>query len=411
VRSLLRALKVWVLARGRSSIIAFALTPIVLRRMRGQLQHAELPSFPYGFTDHVQVSAEDVELGRRLVAFWHSMIEKERTTHWGRDRDIWTPIIARQSDFVRALDQRDPQTVAECLTDAPTTAICRGILQGDVDTLSLRRNASYRTLKARLTADRFVSLMEAIGALPVRNPEQGSATRIADSDPKVLLRELDALCGMEARQPPVFGGLFVSYVGGRPFNQVDVMALHSALRLRTILSSAGDRAILEIGGGSGRTAYWCLRLGLGPVQMIDLPHVAALQAWYLIKALPAQVIWLYGESPRPARAAAYLFPDSAIDDLSTDVALAFNQDSLPEMSAAAASRYLAWITRSNARWLLSVNHESAPAYAANAFQLNPAQLIPRIVGLTLIERQRNWIRSGYVDGLYAVNDQRPRRPT
>jgi putative sugar O-methyltransferase len=406
VHSLLRALKAWVLARGRSPVIAFALTPIFLRRMRQQVQHPELPSFPYGFTEHASVSAEDVALAERLVAFWHSMMDRERTTRWSRDRDIWTPIIARQSGVVRALEQRDAAAVAEYLTDAPTTTMCQGILQGDLDTRSLHRNAAYRALKARLTVDRFVSLMEAIGVLPVRNPEQSSSAEAAEADPIVLLRELDAHCGTEALQAQVFGGLFVSYVGGRPFNQVDVMAMHAALRLRTILSSVPVRWVLEFGGGSGRTAYWCLRFGLGPVQIIDLPHVAVLQAWYLIKALPANDIWLYGESPRPVRAAAYLFPDSAIDDLSEDIALAFNQDSLPEMSEAAASRYLAWIVRTKARWLLSVNHESAPAYAADAFQLDPARLIRRSSGLTLIERQRNWIRSGYIDGLYAVNDHR-----
>src|SRR2546426_260168 len=81
----------------------------------------------------------------------------------------------------------------------------------------------------------------------------------------------------------------------------------------------------------GRAAFWCARLGLGPITIIDLPHVALVEAWYLVKALPDLRVWLFGES-QDAGATVSIYPDAAIGELPEDVALVFNQDSLPEMS-------------------------------------------------------------------------------
>jgi hypothetical protein len=384
-------------------IVSLALLPVVLWRTKQLVRHSHLPSFAFRFTDGGQVNAADLELAERLRNFWRAVDANERARQWARDRDVWTGITARQSGFVGALERDDPRALAEYLVRAPATPLCQGILQGDLDLRTLRRSAAYRRARSALTADRFISLMEAIGSLPVKNPEQGSFSSAGrELDVAELLRDLDRYCGTRILVPQVFSDLFVTDIGARSFNQVDLMALHTALRLRALASLTGARKIAEVGAGSGRTVYCCLRLGLGPVQTIDLPHVAVLHAWYLLKALPSVRIWLYGEGAGGRDADVRIYPDSALEELDPDVDVVVNQDSFPEMSKTAVERYLRWTARSAARWLLSVNHESAPRYSAAANQLNLGQVIRGYPEFVLIERQSNWIRAGYVDGLYGV---------
>ncbi|MBA3430380.1 MAG: putative sugar O-methyltransferase [Actinobacteria bacterium] len=323
-----------------------------------------------------------------------------------RPADIWTGIASRQGTLVRILSTRDPQALAEYLDHAPEHPVLQGVLQDDIETGMLRRSGQYRRLKSQIAVDRFVSLMECIGSLAVQNPEQGPWGTRRELDGQTLLRDLDRYCGVEVVVPQVFRGLFVVEIAGRLFNTVDLMAINSALKIRKILAGSARKSLLEIGAGSGRTAYWCLRFGLGPIGIIDLPHVAIAQAWYLAKAMPEVGLQLYGETSN-ADAMVSIYPDFALAQVPAEpLGLVFNQDSFPEMSKSAVIQYLDWIAASDARLLLSINHESGAATAFGT-QLNFSALATT-AGYVSIERQRNWIRRGYVDELFSVS-RRPRK--
>ena len=183
------------------------------------------------------------------------------------------------------------------------------------------------------------------------------------------------------------------------------MALNASLQIRNVLKGSPDKTILEIGAGCGATAYWCTKLGLGPIQIIDIPHVAVLQAFYLLKVLPKSNILLYGENNNLKTIDITIFPHSVFDQLPgpTPPKLVFNQDSFAEMSETVVQEYLKWIIKIDATFLLSINHESAATYntllseqviLSRLTQLEPA-FLP-------VYRHPNWVRMGYVDQLWRL---------
>jgi hypothetical protein len=129
-----------------------------------------------------------------------------------------------------------------------------------------------------------MSLLERIGnGFIVQIPEQGVWGVEKDFDFNGELARLDEKFGVEVSAPSIYDGLLQTKVGDRFFNQGDIMSLNASLQIRNVLEGSPHKSILEIGAGSGTTAYWCINLGLGLIQIVDLPHVAILQAFYLFK--------------------------------------------------------------------------------------------------------------------------------
>ena len=82
--------------------------------------------------------------------------------------------------------------------------------------------------------------------------------------------------------------------------------------------------------------------------------------------------------------------------------LVLNQDSFPEMSAATVSDYLEWIGRSCGGSLMSINHESKPAYGAGLQHVNVPEMTAAGGGFELTYRFPYWLRRGYVVELYRI---------
>ena len=242
----------------------------------------------------------------------------------------------------------------------------------------------------------------------MQNPEQGKWGISDATDFKALLRILDSECGFRVEVPEIFSYLLQTTIADRKFNQVDVMALYSAISLRNLSKNFGGKRLLEIGAGSGISAYWCSKLGLGPIQIVDLPHVAVVQAFLLIKALPEAKISLYGEEKLDDDASITIYPNSALDNVDlSGTAIIFNQDSFAEMSEATIRTYVEWIKTANNSILYSINHESEASFDIHgSAQSNFHNIAVGSRGYTLISRNPNWIRHGYVEEVWKIRDDR-----
>ena len=237
-----------------------------------------------------------------------------------------------------------------------------------------------------------------------KNPEQGQWGVKKDINFDEFLNRLDAAFGMPVIPPNIYTGLLLTEVGNRKFNQVDIMALNASLQIKNTLANSPNKTILEIGSGSGITPYWCNRLGLGPIQIIDLPHVAVLQAFYLLKSLPNANILLYGEEQGVNEPDITIYPHWAFLELPKNkVELVFNQDSFAEMSNETVLNYLTWISDIGAQNLLSINHESGATYdSALASQANISRLIQENSAYLRLSRHPNWVRQGYIDQVWKI---------
>jgi hypothetical protein len=277
-----------------------------------------------------------------------------------------------------------------------------GTVQGDGEYRRLRKDSKYRRFVALMTKDKLVSLAEAVGAIPVENPEQGPWGASIHQSVDYLVAEIEAVLGIDISPSPIDGGLFKIHSTRAAFGERDLNALFTALSLKGILREVATPAICEIGGGSGRVAYWCSRLFSPSYTIIDLPHINVIQGYYLLRSLGQSSTVLYGEQASTLRGKILVLPQlrmSAFTSRVFDVVL--NQDSFPEINAAVVIDYLNSI-RQSARLLYSINHESRPESPAGGAQGNVPELVKRTGGFQLLSRSPYWLRKGYVAELYAV---------
>lgn len=114
--------------------------------------------------------------------------------------------------------------------------------------------------------------------------------------------------------------------------------------------------VVEIGGGLGGVCYQVLQLADCKYSIYDIPEVAVLSGYFLLHALPAKRVKLYGEEGDFDVAVLPHFAIDELPDLSVD--LFFNSCSFSEMDAKDSSAYLRLIERAGRGYFMHDNHEN-----------------------------------------------------
>ena len=392
-------LKSWVLRRTHWPILRSLFNLYEIRRLKPVISHPGLPAFPSRFLAPPPIEPKHFQLAERLLKYWERIALSGLRTGQLAKADLWTEIEARQGELAGICREQDPRRLVDFMLQAPRSPATQGFLQGDREYARLRHSRRYRNFIAHMTADKFISLAEAVGVLPVENPEQGDWGRSGLVDGAVLWAEIETRLGVAATFPAAYGDLFVLDIGGRSVNERDLNAMYTAYRVKQALRGTTPGAVCEIGGGAGRTAYWMHQLAVAPLVIVDLPYVTLIQAWYLVLALGAERIRLWGEEPGDSQQIT-IYPSIALNQVvEADFALVLNQDSFPEMSEPAVVGYLEWMVDRRSQLLLSMNHESQPGYSAAARHLNVSRMLHDRGGMELLSRSPYWLRRGYTEEL------------
>jgi len=373
------------------------------RRRREILQH------PTGFrrpkTTGVVVSdkaptASDVAIATRLLAAYRANPQSPST---GRV-DLWTEIAASQQRFASILVRGDAEELAEYLCNVSRQDASAGITQGAGEFSRISRDAGYRDFITLMAKDKLVSLAEALGALPIENPEQGRYRFNLHRDAADLVDRISERLGIVISPPDVDGGLLKLDTGRGLFGERDANAIYTAWLLTSLLAGKPRRRVCEIGGGSGRVAYWSHRLGLTSYTIVDLPQVNVVQGFYALKNLPADQVALYGEQPADDNVGKLLIlPASATSEVCSPIYdLVLNQDSFPEIDRATVMDYLRWTRVTCTGRLVSINHESKPRSVHRTLQLSVPEIIGDADGFELEHRWPYWLRRGYAVEIYRV---------
>jgi hypothetical protein len=248
-------------------------------------------------------------------------------------------------------------------------------------------------------ADALVSLAEATGAASITNIEQqGREVHLGAlrADLDALLANVLGRTGLVVDMPEA-GGNYGCLVAGRRVSIDTLVHAYTAHRLRQIGAAATDR-VVEVGGGYGCLAYCCRRNGFADHTIFDLPWVNILQGYLLIMALGGDEVSLFGEPDRPVKVRPF-WEFWSLGEGSVDVVI--NTDSLPEIGAETARRYVAGIARVTRRCFLSINQEAMADYPGVGRQHSVNWLVSNEPGLRLLHRHRYWMRQGYVEELFA----------
>jgi hypothetical protein len=362
----------------------------LMREISGGARRREIISHKISkkvITDHLVVpdipaDEKDVHHAERLLRAYHMAIKDYRSPEY----DLWTINSRNQAKFFGLLKENDPRKLAQYLCNMNREDATIGTVQGNYEYERIMSYPSYRKFLALMARDKFISLAEAFGVLPIENPEQGHYGENIHQDPGILFKGICSAIGYDITPPPIDGGLLKIKVGGALFNERDCNAIYTAYTIK----SAGK--VCEIGGGAGRVCYWSKTFGVREYAILDLPHINVVQGFYLLKSLGEQVS-LFGETDREVRIIpCHRLPDERFD-------LVLNQDSFPEIGKEAVTGYLHWI-RDHAAEFLSINHESKPSFP-NGEHINVYEVVRQAGGLKRTGRALYWLRKGYVAERYS----------
>jgi putative sugar O-methyltransferase len=335
------------------------------------------------------VDEEDRALARRIIAFFERA--SEAGDHLAQRSPMWDRNLASlQSPLVAALRAADEEALAELLHGFLRNRIIRGIDAGDSYT---RRNWRIHSLKL---LDALVSLAEQLAVVRAES-RQGKAGIAFAERVEQLVERIEDRVGFPIGAPAV-GGPYGLRVGDRLIAMNTPEYVYVAWRLREAVQRYCTRGleVLEIGAGYGATAYHFLRLvEVERYTIVDLPEIAALHAYYLGKCLGADAISLYGEDEA---AKVRIIPPHALAEVAS-ASLVFNQDSLPEIPAEAASGYIEWIRDHVTGIFFSYNHETILAGGQFAVTSVP-EIVAQVGGLERVSRDLSWSRPGYVEEVY-----------
>lgn len=345
------------------------------------------------------VAEDDIAIAARLLAAHQAATKVPTST----DRvDLWTGIYDRQRTFAEILLRGDDEELARYLCNVSRHDASIGIIQGDTEFHRIIRSRAYRNFLLLFAKDALVSLAEGLGVLSIENPAQGDYGANLRMDPGDLVSRASQRLGIDITPPDVDGGLLKLDTTRGLFGERDLNAIYTAHLLRSVRPNTSRTC--EIGGGSGRVAYWSHRLGLRSYTIVDLPHANVVQGYYLLKNLPEDQVLLFGEQPAgDPNDYVRILPAQAIGDLSKatyDVVL--NQDSFPEMHLATVEDYLRWIQVHCVGDFVNINHENTPSYGRGLVQTNVFHAIQGVGGFVLKHRSPYWMRKGYVLEQYGV---------
>ena len=244
--------------------------------------------------------------------------------------------------------------------------------------------------------DKLLALAQAVGAIPVSNPEQGQTSfePWLRASPESILAAIEKRIGTEIKAPTFTGGLWGLTIRGQVFCTRDFQAIYMALRIQQLI---GNRArVCEIGGGAGHLAFYCHQFGCRNYTIVDLPTVAAAQAFFLAQNVGADKIRLEGEDGDAEIniLAPSSFPKGRFD-------LVVNSDSLPEMATSTALDYIKKIKDCSGLFL-SINQEAFNQRTPRAgdLQESVAAIVDRVGGFRRLYRCPFWMRRGYIEELY-----------
>lgn len=303
---------------------------------------------------------------------------------------MWHEISSAHEFFLEWLRLGQLKKAHDHLNLMHQSPLLIGISQGDLETHYLKNYKEAARLRLLRHWDVLLGVMEYLGVIGPQNHEQGasfvavSADTLLDNSPQFIVA------------PKWQGGLWGIQTSRGLFSDRDLMALYIALKIKSKYPI--ESRIMEIGGGAGQVAYWLYQLGYRNIFMVDLPGVAACQAYQLAANIGAENVSFSYEHHNTA--IKFLLP-SQLKDCTDKFNLVINSDSMPEMDKESLNGYLEFIAN-NSDSFYSINQEAR----STSCDMNAQHVVHRVIRkefgnrFSRVDRSKFWLRDGYTEEWY-----------
>ena len=351
----------------------------------------------------VDSTSDAITAAERVLSAYHLAVSEGREHPEWRADGLWEELIARAyGDVIRCLESRRPAALARTLDGMFGSQVTTGLSMGGE--LSYLDTSRGRDFYVDWWLDGLLCIVSYLGLL-AEGMETGQATIPSAASFEQLYGAVQRRLGTTFDFPDVCNAWGVEF-NGVLTPRTSWRHLHSAHAMLRETAGVGSPRIVEVGAGFGGVAYWAHRLRPGAVRYAtyDFPIMNAIAGYFLLRAVPETPVVLNGEPANPASAQISVLPTWRIsEEPDRGADLAFNQDSLPEMSREAALRYLGIFDRIVRLGFYPENHESAHRWDRSdpsSAQLRLPELDDSMKRLRCASRFRAWMRRGYFETFY-----------
>jgi hypothetical protein len=343
----------------------------------------------------------DIELCQRLIAAY--VRAGDHAPPDGPTVSMWSWIFrTRQRELAATLDNGNVKALAALMASMFRQNFMLGMASGPL--LSDAHSRIALRIWCLRSLDWLVSLADALGVVPVENPEQGGSGLAFASGVGPLIVGLEQELGFNLDFPDV-GAPCGLEVEGRVITPDTPDQIYAAVRLDQAISLHWERGtpdphiphVVEIGGGYGGMCYWFLRQREDAARytIVDLPIVNVLQGYFLAHALGSQNVSFYGEPPSRVE----ILPNFALAEVDTPFEVLVNKDSMPEMPREAMMAYIDW-GGANCEGLFYSYNQEASAEFLGEVQGIVHKAITETGHFERLRRDEAWVRRGYVEEIY-----------
>ena len=239
-----------------------------------------------------------------------------------------------------------------------------------------------------LVIDKILNFAEFLGILRHNNPEQ---YRIIFEKPNLdfLISEIERKINLELEFKNVFPGEKGVKTQKGIISSREIQAIYQAYQIKEISKKNNFKSILEIGGGLGRTAYYCYKFGIKDLTIVDLLIPQVCQLNYLSRVLNEETILnekqikeIDGlEDKIKIISPNYLFNNEEKYDL------VFNSDSFTEIDTLSQIKYVNFISEKT-NYFYSINHECNKNKVSDLFSKKK---------INEFKKNLYWLRKGYLE--------------
>lgn len=336
----------------------------------------------------------------RIVASYRHAHERYRQQASG----VWSIIEDHKTSIHDVVISGDVDALGALIREPAKTMLFHGFDQPTSKSIEHMENRGWLMNYRIFCLGSLRRLAEAIGAIPMTYPEGYGVTADVQSNTPMhindLIHAIEGRLGFEIDFPNVF----LDEVGLDTERGVAcyraIQSLYQGWRIATVAAEVevpGQApSALEIGGGSGRTAYFAYRAGIHDYAIVDLPMTGLVQAYLLGMSLGEDRICLDGE-PFKTDAVKIFSPPALDRHRRYDVVASF--DAIVEFSEEVANGYMDFVKK-NARAFVSGNRESK-SYTVRGM------LEARNIKAT---RTPYWLRRGYAEEVAILRGPKPYSP-
>ena len=332
----------------------------------------------------IEISKKKTKLSTQFYEKIFNIINQEDEINKG---STWLNIFNNFHKNIIETIRQDKSKIEDILDNPSKSNIFYGFDNNCEYTLKNSRYIDYFE-NDELVIDKILNFAEYLGILRHNNPEQ---YRIIFKKPSVdnLINEIEKKINIELKFENVFPGEKGVKTQKGIISNREIQAIYQAYKIKKIFKKNNYKNILEIGGGLGRTAYYCYKFGIKDYTMVDLLIPQVCQLNYLSRVLneenilnEKQIANLENlENKIKIVSPNFLFNNKNRYDL------VFNSDSITEIDILSQSKYVNFI-KDNTKYFYSINHESNKNKVSDLFSK-----------VNIVEYDKNlyWLRKGYLE--------------